>query len=138
MLPRYDRPRLLEQVVEVDAVPVAGDERVGRVVDPVAARPLEEVARRELAHAGEDAALFDTVEAVAMDFCRALDLSIPVGKDSMSMSTVWEDREKQKRVTAPISLIVSAFAPVADVRASLTPQLRTDAGATRLILIDVS
>ena len=82
---------------------------------------------------GEDAALFDTVKAVALDLCPALGVSIPVGKDSLSMRTAWEGKE----VVAPMSLIVSAFAPVADVRAALTPQLRTDAGDTELILVDL-
>ena len=89
-------------------------------------------------HPGEDAALFDTVKAVALELCPALGISIPVGKDSMSMKTVWQDAEgKQREVTAPLSLIASAFAPVADVRKTLTPQLRTDQGETDLILIDL-
>ena len=82
---------------------------------------------------GEDAALFDTVKAVALDLCPALGISIPVGKDSLSMRTAWDGKE----VVAPMSLIVSAFAPLADVRAALTPQLRTDAGETELVLIDL-
>ena len=77
---------------------------------------------------GEDAALFDTVKAVALELCPALGISIPVGKDSLSMRTAWGDKE----VVAPLSLVVSAFAPVADARAALTPQLRTDAGETEL------
>jgi phosphoribosylformylglycinamidine synthase len=82
---------------------------------------------------GEDAALFDTVKAVALEFCPALGVSIPVGKDSLSMRTEWDGKE----IVAPMSLIVSAFAPVADVRGALTPQLRTDAGDTELILVDL-
>ncbi|TFW09405.1 phosphoribosylformylglycinamidine synthase, partial [Oxalobacteraceae bacterium OM1] len=69
--------------------------------------------------------------------CPALGVSIPVGKDSLSMRTTWKDEEGSKAVTAPVSLIVSAFAPVSDVRESLTPQLRTDKGDTALILIDL-
>ncbi|HEY6044680.1 MAG TPA: phosphoribosylformylglycinamidine synthase subunit PurQ, partial [Nitrosospira sp.] len=104
-------------------------------------------------HPGEDAALFDAVRAAGMELCPRLGISIPVGKDSMSMKTVWEaepgrdgnnegkDREKKgkekKTVTAPVSLIVSAFARVADARNTLTPQLRTDCGETELILIDL-
>ncbi len=89
-------------------------------------------------HAGEDAALFDTVKAVAQELCPALGIAIPVGKDSLSMKTVWKDAdEKRKEVIAPLSLIVSAFAPVTDVRKTLTPQLRTDCGETDLILIDL-
>src|SRR6202030_3177213 len=74
-------------------------------------------------HPGEDAALYDMVRAVAMDLCPALGISIPVGKDSMSMRTTWRDGEVEKAVTAPLSLIVSAFAPIADARRALTPQL---------------
>ena len=88
-------------------------------------------------HPGEDAALYDTVRAVT-ELCPALGISIPVGKDSMSMKTVWKDADgAQREVTAPLSLIVSAFAPVMDVRRTLTPQLRTDQGETDLILIDL-
>ena len=82
---------------------------------------------------GEDAALYDTVKAVALELCPALGISIPVGKDSLSMRTAWDGSE----VVAPLSLVVSAFAPVADARAALTPQLRTDAGDTELILVDL-
>ncbi len=89
-------------------------------------------------HAGEDAALYDTVKAVALELCPALGISIPVGKDSVSMKTVWTDDDGRRReVTAPLSLIVSAFAPVTDVRKTLTPQLRTDRGETDLLLIDL-
>jgi phosphoribosylformylglycinamidine synthase len=73
---------------------------------------------------GEDAVLFDTVEAVAMQLCPALGISIPVGKDSMSMRTAWKEGRQGKQVTAPLSLIVSAFAPCVDARNTLTPQLQ--------------
>jgi phosphoribosylformylglycinamidine synthase len=82
---------------------------------------------------GEDAALYDTVRAVALELCPALGVSIPVGKDSLSMQTKWDGKE----VVAPLSLIVSAFAPVEDARDTLTPQLRADAGETELLLIDL-
>jgi len=85
---------------------------------------------------GQDAALYDTVEAVSR-LCRETGLSIPVGKDSLSMKTSWEQDGEARQVIAPVSLIVSAFAPVADVRGTLTPQLRTDAGDTVLILVDL-
>ncbi len=88
-------------------------------------------------HPGEDAALFDTVRAVGLELCPALGIAIPVGKDSLSMKTVWEAGSEQQDVVAPLSLIVTAFAPVMDVRATLTPQLRTDCGDTDLILIDL-
>ena len=84
---------------------------------------------------GQDAALRAAVEAVA-ELCPKLDLSIPVGKDSLSMQTVWNDEAGEQRMRAPVSLIVSAFAPVPDVRRHVTPQLQTDA-ETSLILIDM-
>ncbi|MGD8309799.1 MAG: phosphoribosylformylglycinamidine synthase, partial [Chromatiales bacterium] len=88
-------------------------------------------------HPGEDAKLYDTVRAVGMELCPALGIAVPVGKDSMSMKTVWADGSGRREMTAPLSLIVSAFAPVADVRRTLTPQLRTDRGDTDLVLIDL-
>jgi phosphoribosylformylglycinamidine synthase len=87
-------------------------------------------------HPGEDAALFDTVAAVS-NYCQALGVSIPVGKDSMSMKTVWQDGGEKKAVTSPISLVISAFANTPDATRHLTPQLRTDAGETDLVLIDL-
>jgi len=85
---------------------------------------------------GDAADLYAAVKAVGMELCPALGITIPVGKDSMSMSTVWQHDGKQKRVTAPISLIVSAFASVEDVRRTLTPQL-VKAPDTHLLLIDL-
>jgi len=86
--------------------------------------------------AGDGADLYDAVRAVGMDLCPKLGITIPVGKDSMSMSTVWKDAEGQKRITAPTSLIVSAFAPCADVRLTLTPQLVQDQDSV-LLLVDL-
>ncbi|NCG22501.1 MAG: phosphoribosylformylglycinamidine synthase [Rhodobacterales bacterium] len=88
-------------------------------------------------HPGEDANLYDTVRAVGMELCPALGICIPVGKDSMSMRTVWEVDGEEERVTSPLSLIVSAFATVNDARGTLTPQLRTDQGGTTLLLLDL-
>ncbi|HEY4158896.1 MAG TPA: phosphoribosylformylglycinamidine synthase [Polyangiaceae bacterium] len=88
-------------------------------------------------HPGEDARLYDAVHAVGMELCPALGIAIPVGKDSMSMRTVWEEAGNQKSVTAPLSLIVSAFAPVTDVRATLTPELARHPANTVLLLIDL-
>ena len=85
----------------------------------------------------EDARLFDTVRAVGAELCPQLGIAIPVGKDSLSMKAVWQDGETVHTQTAPLSLIVSAFAPVLDVRATLTPQLRLDAGPSALVLIDL-
>ncbi|MDX1649202.1 MAG: phosphoribosylformylglycinamidine synthase, partial [Myxococcota bacterium] len=87
-------------------------------------------------HPGEDAALYDAVEAVAA-LCPALGLAIPVGKDSLSMRALWEEAGEERSVTAPLSLVVTAFAPVRDVRRSLTPRLRRDRGPTRLLLVDL-
>ena len=124
----------------IDA-PASGRMAVGEALTNLAAAPVESLTRVKLSanwmaaagHPGEDAALYDTVQAVALELCPALGVSIPVGKDSLSMQTSWDG----KQVVAPLSLIVSAFAPVADVRGVLTPQLRTDAGDTELILVDL-
>jgi phosphoribosylformylglycinamidine synthase len=131
----------------VDA-PASGRMAVGEAITNIAAAPIAELGLVKLSgnwmaaagHPGEDAALFDTVHAVAMELCPALGLSIPVGKDSLSMKTVWRDPSAggaERSVTSPVSLVVSAFAPVHDVRAASTPELRTDAGDTRLLLVDL-
>src|SRR5205814_10425682 len=86
---------------------------------------------------GEDARLCDAVRAVGAELCPALGIAIPVGKDSMSMRTAWEDDGAKKSVTAPLSLIVSAFAPIPDLCRAVTPELRFDAGATALVLVDL-
>ncbi|MGQ8821465.1 phosphoribosylformylglycinamidine synthase [Bibersteinia trehalosi] len=88
-------------------------------------------------HEGEDAGLYEAVKAVGEELCPELGITIPVGKDSMSMRTTWEENGEQKSVTAPLSLVISAFARVEDVRKTVTPQLRTDKGDTRLLLIDL-
>jgi phosphoribosylformylglycinamidine synthase len=87
---------------------------------------------------GEDEKLYRTVEAVGMDLCPALGITIPVGKDSMSMRTAWKEDDQDKSITSPLSLIVTGFSPVMDVRSTLTPQLRTDCGETSLLLIDLN
>ena len=87
---------------------------------------------------GEDEKLYRTVEAVGMDLCPKLGITIPVGKDSMSMRTAWQSDGQDKSVTSPLSLIITAFSPVLDVRKTLTPQLRTDCGDTALLLMDVN
>ena len=88
-------------------------------------------------HTGEDAGLYEAVKAVGEELCPALGLTIPVGKDSMSMRTTWEENGEQKAVTAPLSLVISAFARVEDVRKTITPQLRTNKGLSSLLLIDL-
>ena len=87
-------------------------------------------------YGGEDAELFDAVEAVGLELCPALGIAIPVGKDSMSMRTVWNDGGEEKSVTAPISLIVTAVAAVDDVRLARTPELARE-DDTLLLLVDL-
>jgi phosphoribosylformylglycinamidine synthase len=86
---------------------------------------------------GEDADLYDAVRSVGEELCPALGIAIPVGKDSLSMQTAWLEGGDARKVVAPVSLIVSAFAPVQDVRRTLTPQLQSDRGDTRLVLVDL-
>ncbi|MCK5896974.1 MAG: phosphoribosylformylglycinamidine synthase, partial [Cocleimonas sp.] len=88
-------------------------------------------------HEGEEAALFDTVKAVGEELCPQLGVVIPVGKDSLSMKTVWQEEGEDRAMTAPLSLLITAFAVVDDIRRTLTPQLRTDKGDTDLIIIDL-
>ncbi|GLO60126.1 phosphoribosylformylglycinamidine synthase [Vibrio sp. MACH09] len=88
-------------------------------------------------HPGEDAGLYQAVKAVGEELCPALGLTIPVGKDSMSMKTKWQDDGEDKEVTSPLSLVITAFARVDDVRKTVTPQLRTDKGESSLLLIDL-
>ncbi|EME43046.1 Phosphoribosylformylglycinamidine synthase-like protein [Dothistroma septosporum NZE10] len=87
-------------------------------------------------HPGEGAALYEAVEAIGMELCPELGISIPVGKDSMSMKTKWQDKE----VTAPLSLVITAFAPVNDLSSTWTPALRRceDVGETLLMFIDLA
>lgn len=88
-------------------------------------------------HDGEFQALYEAVKAIGMELCPELEIGIPVGKDSMSMQTKWNDGEESKQVTSPMSLIVSAFTSVADVRKHITPQLSGNIG-NELMLIDLS
>ncbi|MGE8321120.1 MAG: phosphoribosylformylglycinamidine synthase [Comamonas sp.] len=86
---------------------------------------------------GEDAALYETVKAVGMELCPALNISIPVGKDSLSMRTQWSENGAVKKVTSPVSLIITGFASIDDVRGTLTPQLDADEENTTLVLVDL-
>jgi phosphoribosylformylglycinamidine synthase len=130
-------------LASVDA-PASGRMAVAEAITNLLAAPIE-LPRVKLScnwmaacgEPGEDAALYDTVRAVGMELCPALGVSVPVGKDSLSMRTRWSDGGQAKQVVAPVSLIVSAFASVADVRGTLTPQLVTDQGDTTLILVDL-
>ncbi|KQR87132.1 phosphoribosylformylglycinamidine synthase [Burkholderia sp. Leaf177] len=128
----------------IDA-PASGRMAVGEAVTNIASAPIESLNKLKLSanwmaacgSPGEDAALFDTVKAIGMELCPALGISIPVGKDSLSMRTKWQDATGvAKEVVSPVSLIISAFAPVEDVRRQLTPQLQRGAD-TVLISIDL-
>ncbi|MGF0337284.1 phosphoribosylformylglycinamidine synthase [Ectopseudomonas toyotomiensis] len=125
--------------------PASGRMAVGETVTNLAAARIEKISDIKLSanwmaaagHPGEDARLYDTVKAVGMELCPALGITIPVGKDSMSMKTRWQGEGVDKSVTAPLSLVITGFAPVQDIRQTLTPQLRMDKGETDLILIDL-
>ncbi|MEG2280234.1 MAG: phosphoribosylformylglycinamidine synthase [Comamonas sp.] len=86
---------------------------------------------------GEDAALYATVKAVGMELCPALNISIPVGKDSLSMRTQWTENGQVKKVTSPVSLLITGFASIDDVRTTLTPQLDAEVQDSSLVLIDL-
>ncbi len=132
--------------------PASGRMAVGEAITNLLAAPIE-LSRIKLSanwmaasgEPGEDASLYDTVHAVGMELCPALGIGIPVGKDSLSMRTRWTEAGATKQVTAPVSLIVTAFATLADVRGTLTPQLQAVAAApggaacgdTTLLLVDL-
>jgi phosphoribosylformylglycinamidine synthase len=119
--------------------PASGRMAIGEAITNIAAAKIDNLNDIVLSanwmaasgQPGEEAALFDTVKAIAMELCPALGINIPVGKDSLSMHTAWD----KKSVTAPLSLIISAFARVSNIHRSLTPQLR--GGDTVLLLIDL-
>jgi len=118
---------------------------VGEAITNLAAAPIDDLAQVRLSanwmaavnHAGDDAALFDAVKAVGMELCPALDIAIPVGKDSLSMQTEWAHEGVLQRTVSPVSLVITGFARVSDARRVLTPQLRMDRGDTELWLIDL-
>jgi phosphoribosylformylglycinamidine synthase len=127
--------------------PASGRMAIAEAVTNAASAYIEDISNIVLSanwmaacgHPGQDTALFDTVKTVGMDICPALGICIPVGKDSLSMKTVWQSDvgNPASEVVSPVSLIVSAFAPVADVRKCVTPELHTDGAATRLLYIDL-
>ena len=125
--------------------PASGRMAVAESITNIAAAPIESLHKIRLSanwmaaagHPGEDANLFDAVKAVGDELCRTLGVAIPVGKDSMSMRTRWEDENGEHNVVAPVSLIISAFAPVTDVTRHLTPQLRRTEEASYLLLFDL-
>ncbi|KGN36205.1 phosphoribosylformylglycinamidine synthase [Knoellia subterranea] len=130
-------------LASVDA-PASGRMAVGEALTNLLAAPIASLSSVKLScnwmaaagETGEDAALYDTVQAVAMELCPALGISVPVGKDSMSMRTKWTDAEsgEARQVTSPVSLVVSAFAALPDVRGTLTPQLAPESA---LVLVDL-
>ncbi len=125
--------------------PASGRMAIGETITNLAASHIDKLSDIKLSanwmsaagHPGEDARLYDTVKAVGMELCPELGITIPVGKDSMSMKTKWSEEGVEKSVTSPMSLIITGFAPVTDIRKTLTPQLRMDKGETDLILIDL-
>ena len=118
---------------------------VGEAITNIAATNIGDIKRIKLSanwmaaagHPGEDAGLYEAVKAIGEELCPALGLAIPVGKDSMSMKTTWQQDGEQKTVTSPLSLVISAFARVEDVRKTVTPQLCTDQD-NLLLFIDLS
>ncbi|WP_308184744.1 phosphoribosylformylglycinamidine synthase [Neisseria polysaccharea] len=123
--------------------PASGRMCVGEAITNIAAVNIGDIGNIKLSanwmaacgNEGEDEKLYRTVEAVSKA-CQALDLSIPVGKDSLSMKTVWQDGEEKKSVVSPLSLIISAFAPVQDVRKTVTPELK-NVGDSVLLFVDL-
>ena len=123
--------------------PASGRMCVGEAITNIAAVNIGDIGNIKLSanwmaacgNEGEDEKLYRTVEAVSKT-CQALDLSIPVGKDSLSMKTVWQDGEEKKSVVSPLSLIISAFAPVEDVRKTVTPELKNVEDSV-LLLVDL-
>jgi phosphoribosylformylglycinamidine synthase len=125
--------------------PASGRMAIGEAITNIAAARIGGLGAVKLSanwmaaagHPGEDAVLFDTVRAVALELAPVLGVSIPVGKDSMSMKTAWGAGGVRKEVVAPVSLIVSAFAPCRDARRTLTPQLQPLDGDSVLLLLDL-
>ncbi len=118
---------------------------VGEALTNIAATEIGSLKRVKLSanwmsaagHPGEDAGLYAAVKAVGEELCPALGITIPVGKDSMSMKTRWQEGTEQREMTSPLSLVITAFARVEDVRHTVTPELRTDKGDSSLLLIDL-
>ncbi|MDR9454342.1 MAG: phosphoribosylformylglycinamidine synthase [Spiribacter sp.] len=124
--------------------PASGRMAIGEALTNLMGAPVGALAQVNLSanwmaacgHPGEDARLYDTVEAVGRALCPALGIAIPVGKDSLSMKTVWDEGGEQRAVTSPLTLVVSAFAPANDVRRGVTPALAADPQST-LYLLDL-
>ena len=118
---------------------------VAEAITNIVAAPIGSLSRVKLSanwmaacgRPGQDAALFDAVRALGLELCPALGVAVPVGKDSLSMATRWEDGAGAHEVVSPVSVVVSAFAPVTDARLAVTPAPRTDCGETELLLVDL-
>ena len=125
--------------------PASGRMAIGEAITNIAAADIKQISDIRLSanwmapagHGGEDANLYATVQAIGEELCPALGIAIPVGKDSLSMKSVWEEGRVSKSVTAPLSLIISSFSPVTDVRKTLTPELNRNVENSRLLLIDL-
>ena len=126
--------------------PASGRMAIAEALTNLAAAQIESLSKIKISanwmaaagFQGEDAVLFDTVKAVGMELCPELGIAIPVGKDSLSMKTVWTDGAGEKTMTAPLSLVVTAFAPVLDVSKTLTPQLKwLEDESSLLLMIDL-
>ncbi len=124
--------------------PASGRMAIGEALTNLAAADIGDLGKVKLSAnwmapcgvPGEDARLFDTVAAVS-ELCQAIGVSIPVGKDSLSMRTAWEDGGEKKQVVSPLSLVITSFAAVDDVRKTKTPQLAVDQGESELLLLDL-
>jgi len=127
------------------SAPASARLAIGEAITNLAAAPIADLGEIKLSanwmaaigYAGDDAALYDAVRAVGMELCPQLNISIPVGKDSLSMQAVWQQDGRKQKTVSPVSLVVSGFARVGDVRKALTPQLRLDVGISELWLLDL-
>jgi phosphoribosylformylglycinamidine synthase len=125
--------------------PASGRMAIAEAITNIASAPIRRlgdvrISANWMAAAGEpgqDAELFATVKAVGMELCPALGIAIPVGKDSLSLKTVWQQGGSEQRMVSPVSLVASAFAPVSDARRALTPLLNLERGPSRLLLVDL-
>jgi phosphoribosylformylglycinamidine synthase len=125
--------------------PAAARMAVTEAITNIASAPIDKISDVRLSanwmaaagEEGQDAALYSAVRAIGMELCPALGIAIPVGKDSLSLKTDWEDQQQAKHMLAPVSLVISAFAPVTDARLAVTPQLDNACENNRLLLIDL-
>lgn len=125
--------------------PASGRMAIGEAITNIASTRIKTLSNIKLSanwmcaagHPGEDEKLYRTVEAIGMKLCPKLGITIPVGKDSMSMRTAWQEEGESKSVTSPLSLIITAFSPVIDVRKTITPEIKNNVGSTDIVLIDL-